>query len=145
MRVAPILIRTTSERIHVRYRTVFLIAVLDNPGGALWRRIEVEDFGLESSRPIAERHPHILNHFYNTRCQRQGETETHTLTCDGVYAHILWTNPHICAPKRRLTCSLHQANNGSIFVVQVLHDDVVPHLTRDADNKDDFPPGQDLV
>ena len=66
MRVAPNLVRTTSERKHMRYRAVFLIAVLDDPGGAFWRRTEVEDFGLESRGPILERHPHVLNHFYNT-------------------------------------------------------------------------------
>ena len=47
--------------------------------------------------------------------------------------------------KARLTRSLRQTNNGSVLVVRVLHDDVVPHLTRDTDNKDDFSPGQDLV
>jgi hypothetical protein len=62
MRVAPILIRANSERTHVRYRAIFLIAVFHNPGRALGGRTEVEDFTLESRGPIAELHPHILNH-----------------------------------------------------------------------------------
>lgn len=88
MRVAPGLIRRTSERIHVRYRAVFLGAVLDNPDGAFLRKTEVEDFGLESRRKIAERHSHILKHFYKTCCQRQGETRNAYTDLKQVYARL---------------------------------------------------------
>ena len=52
---------------------------------------------------------------------------------------VYYEETRIYAPKRaRLTRSLRQANS-SILVVCVSHDDVVPYLMRDADNKDDFP------
>ena len=63
MRVVPILIRTTCERIHGRYTAIFLIAVFNNSGGALRRKIKVDDFALESRGPVSELHSHILSHF----------------------------------------------------------------------------------
>ena len=53
---------------------------------------------------------------------------------------VYYEETRIYAPKRaRLTRSLRQANNSSILVVCVSHDDVVPYLMRDANNKGDFP------
>ena len=41
--------------------------------------------------------------------------------------------------KARLARSLRQANNSSILVVCISHDDVMPDFMRGANNKDDFP------
>ena len=53
---------------------------------------------------------------------------------------VCYEQTRIYAPKKaKLTQSLRQANDSSIHVVCILHDDVVPYLMCDADNKVDFP------